>query len=66
MKKPLLVTDMKNNFGDKMEWEIHYTRVIEADDFFDAVDKIKYDVNDIEDVISVCPFVEDEDMMEIL
>ena len=66
MKKPLLVTDIKNNLGDKMEWEVHYTRIIEAEDFFDAIDKVKYDVEDVEDVISVCPFMEDEDMMETL
>ena len=43
-----------------MEWEVHYTKTIEADDFFDAVDKVKQLDKDIKDVISVCPFVQED------
>lgn len=43
-----------------MLWEIHYTKTIEADNFFDAVDAVKEEDKDIESVISVCPFIEDE------
>ncbi len=43
-----------------MIWEVHYTRHIEADNFFDAVEKAKEDFNEIEEVISVCPFVEED------
>lgn len=45
-----------------MEFEVHYTRKIEADDFFEAVEFVKNKINDVEEVITVCPFVE-EDMM---
>lgn len=43
-----------------MLWEVHYTKVIEADNFFDAVDEVKKEDKDVESVISVCPFIEDE------
>lgn len=43
-----------------MIWEAHYTRLVEADDFFDAVESVKNTVEDTEEVISVCPFVEDD------
>ena len=43
-----------------MLWEVTYTKVIEADNFFDAVDDVKDSDKDIESVISVCPFIEDE------
>lgn len=45
------------------KYEVHYTRTVEADDFFDAVEKVKGKVKDIEEVIAVCPFEEEEDMM---
>ena len=47
-----------------MIFEVHFTRLVEADNFFDAVDNVKEIVKDAEEVVSVCPFVE-EDMIEI-
>lgn len=44
-----------------MKFEIHYTRIVEADDFFDAVEIAKH-LNNVEEVMSVCPFLE-EDMI---
>lgn len=46
-----------------MDFEVHYTRKIEADDFFDAAEIAKKTVKDIEEVISICPFIE-EDIIE--
>lgn len=43
-----------------MLWEVTYIRVIEADNFFDAVDAVKESDKDIKNVVSVCPFIEDE------
>lgn len=43
-----------------MLWEVTFTRVIEADDFFDAVDTAKDSVKDIEEVVSVCPYLEED------
>lgn len=42
-----------------MKYEIHYTRIVEANDFFDAVDFAKENIDDIEEVVTICPFVED-------
>ena len=47
-----------------MEFEVHYTRKVEAEDFFEAVEIVKNKIQDVEEVITVCPFVE-EDMMPI-
>lgn len=47
-----------------MDFEVHYTRKIKADDFFEAAEIAKKTVEDIEEVISICPFIE-EDMMEM-
>lgn len=47
-----------------MIFEVHFTRLVEADNFFDAVDNVKEIVEDAEEVVGVCPFVE-EDMIEI-
>ena len=47
------------------KWEVHYTKVVEADDFFEAVDCVKELDNDIESVISVCPFIEEEYIPEM-
>lgn len=41
-------------------WEVHFTKTIEADSFFDAVDKVKEIEQDLESVISVCPYIEDD------
>lgn len=46
-----------------MIWETHYVKLVEADNFFDAVEKVKESFDDVEEVISVCPFIE-EDMMK--
>lgn len=43
-----------------MIFEVHFTRLVEADNFFDAVEDAKEIVEDIEEVISVCPYVEDD------
>lgn len=43
-----------------MQWEAHYTRIIEAEDFFDAVEKVKKTIDDVEEVMTVCPFVEED------
>lgn len=47
-----------------MEYEVCYTRIVDADDFFEAVQYVKDNVDDVEEVISVCP-VAIEDMLEI-
>lgn len=47
-----------------MDFEVHYTRKIEADDFFEAAEIAKKTVEDIEEVISICPFIE-EDIIEM-
>lgn len=47
-----------------MDFEIHYTRKIEADDFFEAAEIAKKTIEGIEEVISICPFIE-EDMIEM-
>ena len=46
-----------------MKYEVHYMRTVEADDFFDAVQVVKDNVEDVEEVVSVCPFIEEDDMM---
>jgi len=43
-----------------MLWEATVTQLIEADDFFEAVDKIKEIKQDAEEVVSVCPFIEED------
>lgn len=45
-----------------MKWETHFVRIVEADNFFDAVDKAKESTKDDEEVISVCQLI-DEDMV---
>ncbi len=45
-----------------MMWEVHYIKTVESDNFFDAVEKVKENFDDIEEVVSVCPFME-EDMI---
>ena len=39
-------------------WEVHYIKKVEADDFFEAVEKVKEMDKDIEEVVSVCPYTE--------
>lgn len=41
------------------KFEVHYTRVIEADDFFDAVDKAKVNIERVEEIIAVQPWIEE-------
>ena len=42
-------------------WEVHYTKIIEANDFFDAVDKAREIQKNEAEVVSVCPaYIEDE------
>lgn len=43
-----------------MKYEVHYTRIVEADNFFDAVDLAKENVDDVEEVISVCLAIEED------
>lgn len=47
-----------------MIWEVHYTKTIEAEDFFEAVEKVKGLNRDIESVISVCPYIEEDYITE--
>lgn len=44
-----------------MKFEVHYTKIVEADDFFDAVELAK-ELENVEEVISICPCLE-EDMI---
>lgn len=44
-----------------MLWEVTFTKQIEAEDFFDAVDVAKQQQNDESEVISVCPAYIEED-----
>lgn len=48
-----------------MEFEVHYIRKIEADNFFEAVDKAKENIEDIEEIIAVNPWIEnlEDDLM---
>lgn len=46
-----------------MKFEVHYTRIVEADNFFDAVDVAKETIEGVEEVISVCSALE-EDILE--
>lgn len=48
-----------------MIFEVHYTRKMEADDFFDAVDKAREIIENVEEIIAVNPWLEDpeEDLM---
>lgn len=48
-----------------MEFEVHYTRKIEADNFFEAVDQAKESIENIEEIIAVNPWIEDleDDLM---
>lgn len=43
-----------------MLWEVTFTRQVEADDFFEAVDTAKEIQNDESEVISVCPYIEED------
>lgn len=43
-----------------MLWEVTFTKQIEAEDFFDAVDVAKQQQNDDSEVISVCPYIEED------
>lgn len=43
-----------------MKWEVHYTRIVEADDFFDAVEEVKKINNEVGEVMTVCPYIEEE------
>lgn len=51
---------MENIICDKMEFEVHYTRKIEADGFFEAVDIVKNKIDDVEEVITVCPLIRED------
>lgn len=42
-----------------MLWEVTFTKQVEADDFFEAVDLAKRLQTDSE-VISVCPYIEED------
>lgn len=42
-----------------MIYEIHYIKKVEAEDFFEAVEKAKEQRKDMDEVISVCPYIED-------
>lgn len=42
-----------------MKWEAHYIKIIDADNFFDAVDKAR-EMFAEEEVISVCQYMEDD------
>lgn len=46
-----------------MKFEIHYTKIVEADDFFNAVELAK-ELENVEEVISVCPFLEEDMIMK--
>lgn len=43
-----------------MQWEATFTKIIEAEDFFEAVDKIKNMEKDAKDVVGVCPYIEED------
>lgn len=43
-----------------MLFEATFVKTIEADDFFDAVDKAKQLQKDEAEVISVCPYIEED------
>lgn len=47
-----------------MLWEVTTTQLIEADEFFEAVDEIKRIKPETEEVISICPYIEDEYMID--
>ena len=42
-----------------LKFEVHYTRIIEAKDFFDAVDKTKKDISEIEEIVAIQPWIEE-------
>lgn len=46
-----------------MEYEVCYTRIVEAEDFFDAIQYVKDTLDNVEEVVSVCPAAK-EDMWE--
>ncbi len=41
-----------------MKWEVHFIKTVEAENFFDAVEKVKDEDKEIENVVSVCPYSE--------
>ncbi len=43
-----------------MLFEATFVKTIEANDFFDAVDKAKELQKDDSEVVSVCPFIEED------
>ena len=43
-----------------MLFEATFVKTIEAEDFFDAVDKAKELHNDDSEVVSVCPYIEED------
>ena len=47
-----------------MLWEVTVTQVIEADDFFDAIEEIRKIKPEAEEVIGVCPYIEDKYMTD--
>ena len=46
-----------------MIFEVHYTRTVEADDFFEAAEIAKNTIEKTEEIISICPFIEDMEEM---
>lgn len=48
-----------------MEFEVYYTRKVTADSFFDAVELVQSNLDDVEEVVSVCPYVEEEEDLMI-
>ena len=38
-----------------MKWEVHFIKIVEAETFFDAVEKVKRQDREIENGVSVCP-----------